>query len=156
MNREIKYRGQRSDNKEWVSGHYFEHLEGIRICHCIIVDRETKYFVDINTVGLFGGYKDKNGKDIYEDDILKGFKKHQSDKSGEDGFLINSTVRWNKSGFEVFERNLQSCYTSDNNMIRQFMYHVEGSIANRGGWYYQIDDIEVIGNIHDNQELLKQ
>lgn len=64
--REIKFRGKRHDNNEWVYGPWIYELEG-----CLFI-REAGSFqgfcVDPKTVGQYIGVKDMTGREVYEND----------------------------------------------------------------------------------------
>ena len=134
--REIKFRGKRLDNGEWLYGNLVELRNPFNpndAPACFIMPKEVNIaapdsiaeqeVVDPDTVGQFTGRIDKNGKDIYEGDILI-----------EPGiFDLPRTVFWD----------------------HRFMRF--GNIAPSTCGYIALHDYskpEVIGNIHDNPELL--
>lgn len=68
MNREIKFRGKRLDNGEWVYGDLLHLVDGVYISND---NGNNMAQVDPDTVCQFTGFTDKNGKEIYEGDVLR-------------------------------------------------------------------------------------
>lgn len=130
MNDRYLYRAKRTDNGEWVEGALFDGKE-----HCVIgqkikfspyVSLECKiigYEVDPSTICQCTGLKDKNGKLIFENDILRC------------GNIF--TVTW----CDVFA-------SWRLNSIGWMYSHFFGEAC-------KPEDVEIVGNIFDNQELLE-
>ena len=124
--RKIKFRGQGGQGK-W---HYGDLLTlRNRIC---IIDPSTgmNYQIKAHTLGQYTGLKDKNGTEIYEGDTIKT-KKY--------GKII---ARSNVADYDTFKVVYEPAVFRLENMHRGF-----NLVGNS-------NDFEVIGNIHDNPELL--
>ncbi len=131
--REILYRGKRKDNDEWVYGYY---------CRCgwtgkekdVIIPSHASalYGIDVipETVGQYIGLKDKNGNKIFEGDIVKYYG------------ICKPIIGVVKICEEDFSGLYGVCETftdgSGTSLLKSKI------------------DCQVVGNIYDNPELLKQ
>ena len=131
--REILFRGKLIDNGEWLEGSFLNDRDGsFYICPAVsdisYGDGSNRrrigcwYKVDPSTVGQYTGLKDKNGKRIFEGDIL------------------------------CFDKTVFVCYWDGGN-IEFGLRNNEESI---GMAYMAVYDAEIIGNVHDNPELLEK
>ena len=134
--REILFRGKRIDNGEWVEG-YFVNLWLIHYQkhQPIITDNNAvSYDVDPSTVGQYTGLTDKNDKKIFEGDIVDASNEwwNAAGPAGHNSPVI--LVEWENDlcGFEPFANYDCDC-----------------------GVYINAKNCEVLGNVHDNPELLK-
>ena len=147
--REILFRGKRLHDNKWIYGNFVSDCEGNPhiieprfFCedghHLQYEDNtDTPVFIIPETVGQFTGLTDKNGVRIFEGDILKSTIKIID--CDDEGFSIShydkediGIVEWRKDGFMIAHKS--------------------------GTWarcFYGCENY-VIGNIHDNPELLQK
>ena len=143
MKREILFRGKRVDNGEWVYGKGLQQCkdelgnETVAVFEDIVksekyIKKEGKYTlyyapVKAETLGQYTGLKDKNGKEIYEGDILTGRNCRfvvKYDERQAEFVAVNSTL---PKGFGL---PMSQTWIDETNKI-------------------------ICGNIHDNPELIK-
>lgn len=153
--REILFRGKRKDTGELVSSGnlitFNDEGEGKQFfipqmnakCTCthdeqdniISFDSGMFYKVDPDTVGQFTGLTDKNGKRIFEGDIGRYIQTDGAKRNGNPVICIGKVVYNAKTAsFAVESKDESGCKYFD---------------------YFPIKDFVVIGNIHDNPELLE-
>lgn len=124
--REILFRGKRVGTGEWVEGQYYKrtYFYGERsIRHYIITsdedlgyDQEFEYYEVIpKTVGQFTGVFDKNGKKIFERDIIRASIDWGSDGMYEEGILTVWYDR-NVAGFDMSGINMKTIEVIGNNI----------------------------------------
>lgn len=129
--REILFRGK-MENGAWICGTYFPPANTI-ILHKNTpdengVDTYKDFSVIPETVGQFTGFTDKNGKKIFEGDIVKGLFLFYRAILGVVDFQGGAFgLAWKRGNIDEFNPFPCMCNV----------------------------DYEVIGNIHDNPELLE-
>lgn len=154
--REIKFRGKRCSDGEWVYGSYLEsnrswaghkpHKSWI-VCSVFSnggwLSLMGRYAVKDDTIGQFTGLQDKNGREIYEGDIVRktettyrmtdlGVVRYCNEAAK---FVLHVTDKYSEYNFS-FVKDFQS---QDG--------HATVPCHN---------EYEVVGNVYDDKELLKQ
>lgn len=130
MDREILFRGKHKEYNEWVEGDFIHEPFG----ECIqFIRNECRSKIKINpeTVCQYTGLTDKNGRKIFEGDIVRYMdeviEKEKTDK------------------IEYNETHAAFCRLHKSEMGFQYLF-IDESFANK---------CEVIGNIFDNPDLLE-
>lgn len=131
--REILFRGKEVADGKWIEGFYsaeeynpysgeVEHIPRIQI-----IGKCVSLGVIPETVGQFTGLTDKNGKRIFEGDIVR------YDVNYHDMVISYDVENWGGWLYEDMDDNMQA-------------YSI---------YEFNLKDIAVIGNIHDNPDILK-
>lgn len=143
--REILFHGKRKDNYEWIEGAYCfdgrKHFIIEFICEQIVNWHE----VYAETVGQFTGLCDKNGKRIFEGDILQIRNTPYSEKPF--------------SSFVIAYGDYCVVDLSNIEIVGFYLYWTSDKEAYRKlpnlKWWFEEREAVCIGNIHDNPELWK-
>lgn len=155
--RTINFRGKRVDDGGWVYGDFCNYkFNGMdETIPCIHIGnlgyiKNAFYQVDPNTVGQFTGMIDKNGKEIYEGDIIRIDSHAWLDWKEFDG--VNAKIVYDNGTFEARWKNPDAGkpYPFQNpddeeDVEAEYVCEFIGNLPNT---------IEVIGSIYDNPDLL--
>lgn len=135
MNNRYLFRAKRIDNGEWVCGSYVytfcEDKNGIVVGvkvekHWIVEENGNMVWVDEDTICQCTGLKDKNGKKIWENDVA-----------------LRTSSQGLFTGKIIYDKNGCLCH-------REFQTDFEALLIGSDR------NIEVIGNIFDNPELINE
>lgn len=141
MNREILFKAKRKDNGEWVEGQYAYITnplteDGKPIKHLIC--NGTSIFndlIDPDTLCQYTGLTDKNGKKIWENDIVKCLKR--------------------KEGYELYQVVWRNEFADFGVEPIKPKYGAKYPIGLSDGVTLYGHDYRAFGNIFDNPELLE-
>ena len=140
--REILFKAKQIDNGEWIEGslidldidsgycYIVQPYKKASILPIIFLITDRMKLVDPETLCQFTGLYDKNGKKIWENDILMA---HLDESYPEDATY--ETVEWGIAGWAV---------------------HETGSVDREYLDEFDLEHYEVVGNIFDNKELLQE
>ena len=137
--REIKFRGKDILNGEWIKGYLFYDYNNADEYRPFITYKSEAFLggvneqqIDKDTIGQYTGLKDKNGKEIYEGDVLQ-------DKD----CIYKVIFEYGSFDGKIIEvlRNVGT----QKGMTYQLSFIISDN-----------DNIKVIGNIYENPELLEE
>ena len=129
------FRGKRIVDGHWIEGSLWLCIGMPKI---LSAGNIVGYDVAAETVGECTGLKDKNGKKIFEGDIVKATVSYNN--------MLRDKVDRRTEIYEV-KYHTSHCYF--------YLARDRNNLLFDGNWNYFLKEIEVIGKIHDNPELLE-
>jgi uncharacterized phage protein (TIGR01671 family) len=134
--REILFRGKRKDNNgKWIYGGLLDHWVGSGEELYFVTKSVFPPFVEMipETIGQYTGVKDKSGRKIFEGDVVRIVVVYS-----DCDVIYTGAIRYERGSFWFSGES-----ASGNGYTTCCWHHVSDS------------DIEIIGNVHDDPELLK-
>lgn len=139
--REVKFRGRCVLTGEWLHGGLIQLENVTRICWVDERNIFSSATIDKKTLAQYTGLKDKNGREIYEGDIVR-FVNFDSSGGQRADREITGVIKYQSGLYEIWNNNESEFFESD------------GAFILNHAWL-QDDEFEVIGNIYENPKLLE-
>ena len=134
--RQILFRGYNRKNNKWLYGYYLVNRDQHFICPEGIQNPLASwedFVVEEESVGEWTGLKDKNGKEIWEGDIVGFPISLFYELDDDDDEFVTAKISFTYGSFAVIYRGgLEKIFLQD-----------------------LCDEIEVVGNTYQNKEILK-
>ena len=146
--RKIKFKGKSLMNGQWVSGDLAHSLDGKLNIFGFVEEEDGKigftgaHKIDPTTLCQFTGFLDKNGKEIYEGDVLRSDTYPFSFTENNEHADYYGTIGWSKDEASFYimtvknpKSSVRGIYDGICNTVTQYMMH----------------DFEIVGNIHEEK-----
>jgi uncharacterized phage protein (TIGR01671 family) len=151
---DIKFRGINNETGEFVYGWYTKLSEGIRRINCIICEDsdgvfERFYIHDPETIGQYIGKTDKNGEELYAGDIIKWVNGERYWEA-----VISSVANATTNTLYANE-TFHNIFTTDEKGEKYTYIRSDSRKGTRNDLEY-LSEVEKIGNIHQNPNLLQK
>ena len=132
----LTHRAKVNGSRRWIYRHPF-HIRGTWYMYCSLWNMVP---IDPKTICKYTGLKDKNHVQVFEGDILKVVPTNKGHYPTDSVFFVNSyRTAW---GFEF-------------RWVHVSGYECSTHITQIDDCYKQLLNVEVIGNIYDNPELIE-
>ena len=152
MNREIKFRGKGKRDGLWWYGNLTV-KDTIGRTHINDPEKGGCFDIDPDTVGQFTGLRDKNGTEIYEGDIMGLPEQDARGVKYKNRYV--RVVEWVNDGFFLLDFCVEGCGLRKFGDRLALEISLKSNYAGIASCFEERGlDYTVIGNIHDNPELL--